>query len=529
MRPRGSFAGASLFLTSSTVAAAHHTDRGLRLCLGRCFERGALLENRTLHPQRILSPLKLWSLVEPPEDGHAANEHEQRDEFEFYVALGLIASGERTSDDLVVGSALRQEVIVSRQPKSRAVGETGRGLAMAVLSLSELIAPLTVAEFKAKHWVSGVPFISQPSTSLIEKIKAIDGLRDLNALLPKLTGPVKLFGPKGFRSLVPAPVALDFIDHGYNLYIYAIEASLPSVTLAFADIAKELGFPPWQISIEAFAGRAGGISTRHYDHDINFQILLAGEKRWRLEPNANITNPLRSFHPKRNPDGTQGGFLEGAHAHDPVMPLAFDRARMTEVATTAGAVTFLPRGHWHEVDSVSDTWGINLVFKGTTWATAMSTAVLNRLHENPDFREYCAMIAYGSEQLSDADETRANAHFERLRVAAVTAITEMTRNEVALAPLVTCYRWANGTKASALVTREGVTSLTVPGFEEPIEIEAAVAPSLARLLSLGESFSWSDAFAVGRELGATGLHNLLTQLIASELLAVEPKVATRPL
>ncbi len=384
--------------------------------------------------------------------------------------------------------------------------------------LSELIAPLSPAEFRARHWVGGAPFVSQPNPAVIAKIKAIEGLASLETLLPKLVGSVVLFGPNAFRSEVPAKVASDFLNNGYNLYIAPVELSVPGVTKHFAVVAEALGVAPWQISVEAFAGKAGGVSTRHYDHDINFQVLLEGEKRWRIEPNRHLENPLRPYHPKRRPDGSLGGFVEAAYSKTPTMPEQFDPQYLTEVSATAGSVVFLPRGYWHEVHSLTSTWSVNIVVRGHTWASAISTALMTRLNESPEFRTYCEGVLYGETEASRADEAAADAHFERLRAAALTAIQGLSRSEAALASRTGRYRWQEGTRVVTPV--DGRPCLSVPGLEQSLEVEPVMIAALERLLAFREPFSWSDAITVARELTPIGLSNLLSDLIGLEALSL---------
>lgn len=393
------------------------------------------------------------------------------------------------------------------------------------VALSELIAPLTTAEFRARHWVGGAPFVSRPNPALIEKVRAIEGLASVEALLPRLSGTVRLLGPNAIRADVAPSAALDFLNRGSNLYIAPVERSVPGVIKPFTDVANELGVPPWQLSVEAFAGRAGGLSSRHYDHDINFQILLDGEKRWRLEPNHHITNPLRSFHPQRRADGSLGGFTEAAYAANPVMPAAFDRSRMTEVTATAGCVVFLPRGYWHEVDSLSTTWGVNLVVKGQTWTSAIAAALSTRLTETAAFREYCEAVAYGHYHLSPEDSARADAHFERLQASAIAALRDMTRTEVALATQRSGYRWQDSTEGRAVVNRDGAAFLSMPGLESDLEIETPLVAALERLVAFREPFTWADAMTVARELTPIGLSNLLNDLVTMGVLTrQEPAV-----
>ena len=153
---------------------------------------------------------------------------------------------------------------------------------------------------------------------------------------------------------------------GSNLYLPEVGEAVPEVRDLLKDVGVDLGVAPWQIAVEAFAGREGGVSSRHYDHDTNFQILLDGEKEWRLEPNVHIENPLKPFHPGASEATPWDGFEEEAYATDPRLPTAFDPEKSERVRAARGTTLYVPRGHWHETRSLTDTWGINVVVKGVT-------------------------------------------------------------------------------------------------------------------------------------------------------------------
>ncbi len=389
---------------------------------------------------------------------------------------------------------------------------------MSELCLADLVGPMTPEAFYERCWRPQVPFIGAAAPGVVERILQFEGLQNIEALLKKVTEPVSVFGPKKFRSMVPPSSALDFLGVGFNLYVSAVERALPGVTDLFAGIAADLGLPPWQLSVEAFAGRAGGISTRHYDHDINFQVLLDGTKRWRLEPNLNVQNPMHPYHPRPLPNGAVSGIAEEVYAAKSPVPHDFDPNAMTEHEVSAGSVVFLPRGHWHEVDSLTTTWSVNIVFKGITWAQALGAAIANQLHADPRFRDYVSGVGYGARSPL-GEGAQAEAQFAELKAAALEAVQELTRNEVALSLLASVYRWVpQATQRRVTETADGFF-LDCPGLlDEPIELDPAMAPVVRRLVAIREQFSWPHALAVGRSLTATGLHNLLGDLVDVGLL-----------
>jgi 50S ribosomal protein L16 3-hydroxylase len=386
------------------------------------------------------------------------------------------------------------------------------------LRLEDLVAPLPAEQFLASHWAAGRPHLSAPNARVVERLRRIERLASVEAYLSGAEGEVSVFGPDSFRSRVPVHAAVDFLDSGYNLYFIKVEQSVPQAKALFFEVARDLGVAPWQIHLEAFAGRTGGISSRHYDHDINLQVLMDGEKQWRLEPNQTVDNPLVSYHPRRQGQGQTVGFMEELYASGELPP-SFSASGSETLTARAGSVMFLPRGHWHETRSMSGTWGINLVIKGVTWAAALGSALLNRLHADPRFRAYCQSAVYAGRPPSPREAGQQRDFFERLRRAALQALSEVTAEEAALAMVGDWFQWAPQAAARRMVERQGQTCLEVPGLlEEPLELEGSLIPVLRKLVSLTRPFSWPQAQRLSSEVGSIGLYNLLRDLVDNGLL-----------
>jgi hypothetical protein len=361
--------------------------------------------------------------------------------------------------------------------------------------------------------------VGRGSVTLVQRVMQVEALRSIEALLPRLTQPVMLFGPKRFRSEVPASSALDFLHAGFNLYIHQVETVVPEAAKIFHAVAEDLGVAPWQISVEAFAGMAGGVSSRHYDHDINFQILLSGEKLWRLEENHTVQNPLQPFHPRYRPDGTVTGFYEEALALNPNVPLEFDPVHVQELKVQQGSVMFLPRGHWHEVHSLTPTWSINIVIKGVTWGMAVGHALTSRLHALPQFRDYCGQLQYGVHEPTEAQSMAAQERFESMRRAAIEALSQMTYEEASLSGTNPLYRWSTKARGRHIVSEnEGTYLVAEEALEEPIELDADLTGLMKTLASFQYTFSWEDVRRVGQDIAVVGLWNLLDELVELGLL-----------
>jgi len=389
--------------------------------------------------------------------------------------------------------------------------------------LADLVAPLSPESFLEEHWSTGRPHLSAPRPELVANLMSIDALAGPEALLRRHKQDVRLLGPDSFRSMVSPRAALDLLSEGYNLYITNADETVPEARPLLAELARDLGMAPWQLHLEAFAGVAGGVSSRHYDHDLNFQILLAGEKEWLLEENRHIRNPLMPFHPARDAGGNWLGLMEEAYAGDPDMPRAFDPAHSRTLRAAAGTALFLPRGCWHETRALSDTWSVNVVMRSATLARALGRALEIRLHASPEFRAYSDGVGFGRRTFSAAERERKLDAFRALKRAAAAALDQLTMEEAALAMLSLvgrAQRWTRAAASRAVVESDGRAALDVPGvLGAPLELEADLVDFARALCRLRHAFRWDHLRAIAGHADAQRVHDLVSRL--AELGAIE--------
>jgi 50S ribosomal protein L16 3-hydroxylase len=394
------------------------------------------------------------------------------------------------------------------------------------VNLADLVGPLGRESFLDDHWATGRLHLSRPEPSLVARLKSIDALASVEALLPRHRQDIRIFGPRSFRSTVSPEAALDFLAAGYNLYITGVEETVPEARPFLAGVARDLGMEPWQLHVEAFAGKAGGVSSRHYDHDVNFQLMLDGEKEWLLEENRNIRNPLQSFHPAGDAQGGWSGLREEAYADDPVMPPTFDPERSRRLRAVAGTTLFLPRGCWHETRSVTDTWSVNLVLRSVTWARAIGKALEVLLHRRPEFRAYVGGPGTGR-VLPPAASAHQAETFRGLKQAAAAALDELTMDEAVLSLLAfigQTYAWRAGAAGRAVVERANGWALAVPELlDQPLPLRDGTISTVRKLCALREPFTWAHLRSLaGDDSDAAGLHALISSLIEAGLVDAQP-------
>lgn len=392
------------------------------------------------------------------------------------------------------------------------------------IGLLELVAPLSKRAFIADHWEPERFYLSAPSPALIAELARVEGLADPHALLRRHDEDVRLFHPRHPIIAVPPRAAADLLPAGFNLYIRNVERSVPEAMALLMGVARDLGLPPGQVRLEAFAGSRGGISPRHYDGDANFQILLSGEKEWELESSSTIKNPLEPCVPQADPRRRWASFYEEAYAEARNLPEAFDPQRSTILNATAGTVLYLPRGVWHETRSHDDTWGLNLVIRGSTWAKSVTDALLDALSVHPVAREFSAGLSLGQDEGAE-DVRRAEHKLAAVRALAGAALESLALDDVLLSSTSRVrYRWADGADARTVELVGGVPHLRVPGVCEPIALDPDVAATMAELCTFRYVFNRGQLRHALRDTDTSTLVHVIALLVRRGLvIEVHPR------
>jgi ribosomal protein L16 Arg81 hydroxylase len=381
-------------------------------------------------------------------------------------------------------------------------------------TLADLIAPMTVNQFIDDHWHPEAPLVARASDLLLTRLRAIPGLGSVSDLLALHQREVMLFGPNASRSMVSPKSALDFLPMGFNVYVTHVEQTIPLAHAWVSSIARELGVPPWDVYLEAFAGTQNAVSSRHYDYDVNFQILLEGEKIWRVEPNDYIRNPQASYHITRDANGQMARFAEELDARGPHVPVAFDPETTREHRTSAGSVLFLPRAYWHEVTSLSRTWGINIVLRGSTYASCLVEALSTRLHRQANFRAFLGV----SPTRERVEKKQAEA-FAAIKRAAIAEIEAIGVDEASLAGINQAFEFTQAASTRRII--DGAPPvMEIPGLlDTPFSLDEDAAEALRVVFTFKHAFTWRHALAATRYSSPYMLFNLLQRLVNMQILA----------
>lgn len=392
--------------------------------------------------------------------------------------------------------------------------------AMKPLRLRELIHPLSVNEFIRDYWLPRVPYVSEPNPTLLEKVAQVSSLRSGASLIGSYPNEVHLFGKK-FRASVPSAQALGFVQQGYTAYMPDIELANPSIFELCEVLSLELGVPEASVSMEAFYAESGALSSGHYDHDVNFQILLSGEKIWRLAPNNYIRNPLRPYHPRKSVDGFMSGFSEEAYALDPSVPIPLEvpKEGLIEKVVKPGSVVFLPRGYWHEVEMLSASFAVNVVFQGLTWASAISAALGRRMVASELGREYLTGGLSTIRSLSKDVEGK----FAAAMALARAELDRLSMGEAFLATTDALFTWTSPPDARELREFDDHFELHVRGIA-PIRFTNDALLLMKHIAAFKHPFNFSHLVTVMRDelhegLTPQAVWNMLIALTKEKLLS----------
>jgi hypothetical protein len=377
---------------------------------------------------------------------------------------------------------------------------TDRG---APLSLQDLITPLARDRFITGHFLAGRAYLSEPNPSVIDRVMEVDAFRDFKRFI-RSRERVDLFGPKGFRSHVPGRTALDFYDRGDTLYVTQIERDLPAAAALYRAVAIDLGIHPRHLGIELFAARQCGLSSLHYDHDTNFQILIRGTKRWRLQRNRHIRNPLLPHHRLMQP--LEEGFAERL----PLPTSVNDLDEVEEVVATPGTCLFVPLGTWHEVEMSDECLAINVVMTPPRWIDAISTAVRRRLLSRPELRApvfgaLCEDTALLKDTLLEELGCRLEDYTATIR--------ELTPEDIGLASDTTIMRWSPQCVPRHLAETPTGPQLACPNLSaEPLKIDERFVPLLRRLIELRGSFGLDALKALDTNASVGSLFQFMLEM-----------------
>ncbi|MFE1383477.1 cupin-like domain-containing protein [Streptomyces sp. NPDC058740] len=250
-----------------------------------------------------------------------------------------------------------------------------------MFNLADLVTPLATTEFFSGPWPEQAWWRnSSPTQAAV--FEDIPELAHAHNVLTS-AGSVRVFFGNGDVQTVPSgKTAISHYEAGRTCFIRS--DYIPQLAAYTDQITADLGLPQGSMHTEIFCSKGDSGATMHSDYDVNFALLVRGNKRWRLAPNHHIRNQVGQCFP------------EGFEEPDSISRRLADRLPFPssmpkdaeEIEVTAGGLVFVPRGWWHETESRGDCLQVNFVVKRSMWLTVLTRAIRNVLLEQPDWRAY---------------------------------------------------------------------------------------------------------------------------------------------
>jgi ribosomal protein L16 Arg81 hydroxylase len=208
-------------------------------------------------------------------------------------------------------------------------------------------------------------------------VNRLAGLVDFD--LPALIAMPKRYTRAFFRTIEGASSSIivtegnerALYDAGFTLYFHSLKG--PPLERWMQALDRELGLVRGATRVSAFASRRGLGLKPHFDMNDNFVCQAQGVKRWRIAPNTHVKNPTVGYTVGDRPNPKQ--VAEAPEGFPTDLPTPFDTVELDP-----GTVMFMPRGMWHDTETVDTaslhfnvqsglaTWKdvLEFVFLGTT-------------------------------------------------------------------------------------------------------------------------------------------------------------------
>lgn len=284
---------------------------------------------------------------------------------------------------------------------------------MQILTLKDLISPLSIDEFFQKHWPRNPLFISALAGKFQDllQLKQLQSLENLvEARQEKVRACLPDFDDEYSSILIEPKDALKAYRNNMTLVFDGLQNQDSYIAKSLLQIRHDLGLisgPDHDLcrarSI-AYATPAGGGTRMHFDANANFIIQISGSKQWTLAPNTSVVDPTERF--------TVGSYVMPAalekQCHDKLIDEPPEDSY--EVVMTAGCLLYVPRGYWHATTTYEDSLSLNFTFSQPTWADVFTKSLQEHLLVSSEWRA----LADGLESTDKKRKDEAIQHFEGL-------------------------------------------------------------------------------------------------------------------
>lgn len=251
------------------------------------------------------------------------------------------------------------------------------------VTLAQLLAPHSIDDFRKAYWPA-LPFVTHSAGVAASRISQFPELAAIPALIQSSTEPVSSLHRErpAKEHQRPADAVNDYLN-GHTCYLRHIQRYIAGVQPVLTDIAAHFGVPACCITAEMFCSVVNSGVAMHSDYDINFALLIRGEKRWRIARNEHIINQPGVCLPGL----VQPHPLVRDLTKDASLPESMPTGSIT-ITARPGTLLFLPRGWWHETVATGECIQINFVIKGPQLLDLLVRAISGNLARESAWREF---------------------------------------------------------------------------------------------------------------------------------------------
>lgn len=157
-------------------------------------------------------------------------------------------------------------------------------------------------------------------------------------------------------------------EAGFTIYFHSLKG--PNLEPWIDTLDRELGLVRGATRVSAFASRRGLGLQPHYDLNDNIVCQAAGMKRWRIAPNTHVRHPTVGYTVGHTPNAKQAA--EAPNGFPDSLPTPFETVELDP-----GTVMFIPRGMWHDTETIdSASLHFNVQCGLATWKDVLEFVLL---------------------------------------------------------------------------------------------------------------------------------------------------------
>ena len=232
---------------------------------------------------------------------------------------------------------------------------------------------------------SNEPFYIQKTKRPFNTIPFVQNFIDINSIKNNWHGPVdvhsKEIQDECNSMTVDIHRAAEHFKSGCGLLINDINNTYHSHNELIEELKVFFGVSALSYGRSLIYGtpKNGGSAT-HFDQNFNLIFQLSGKKKWKLEENKSVINPLtrHALNQECDPE-LQSYLLDDFPQNIDDFSYEFDLEE--------GSLLFVPIGHWHNTYASDDSFALNFTFTTPSWADILLTAMRARIISSDEWRK----------------------------------------------------------------------------------------------------------------------------------------------